>query len=109
MSLNSLMIHTADVKYVSYSRDESGHKVPAYTAKYDSVPCNVQPAQSNIITAYKQRDEDVSLSMFYVDQSKDITTSDRVFWSDHYYMVVGRADLCGKQKVFRLDLRQEQT
>ncbi len=108
MSIRSLCSrHTIDVYSLTQGKDSSGGNTVSTSAVYSSMPCNVQPATSEVITEYKQRDEKVTYSVFWADFTKTINIGHRVVYGGKNFLVVGLKEDTQKQKWKRADLKIE--
>lgn len=108
MALVDLMRHTAAVYSASYTKDSSGGSVLSYTLTASALPCNVQPAVSQIITDYKQRDQKVTHTLYWIDSTVTINVGQRVVYAGGNYQVVGLKKDTQRSFWFRADLESEQ-
>lgn len=109
MALADLMRHRVDVYSFSATRDSSGRMGErVFAVLYSTLPCNVQPAVSQVITEYQQRDERPTYSLYWIDATKVLTIGYRVVYDGKNYKVIGLKKDTQRGLWYRADLELEQ-
>jgi len=106
----SLMIHTCN-HYAATFTKEAGARVASYPTHptNEDLPCNWQSPTSEVIEIYLQREEKLKASCFLVSKTifDGINVKDRIEFDGINYRVMGKADLCSRGRVFRIDVSEE--
>jgi len=105
----TILPHTINV-FRPVSTGDAGAKTPTdYNPLFEDVPANVQEQLSELVDAYKQRDNKRRPTAYIVDASvyRALLVSDRVEFAGVNYRVVKLQDLCNRGKVMRIDLEEE--
>lgn len=89
MSIQKLMRHRMDVYSPGYGQDTSGRTMLTFTLVSEAVPCNVQPATSEVVAQYNSRDERVSHTIYWTDATITVGIKDRIVFEDVSYRIVG--------------------
>lgn len=92
--------------------DAAGSRLPTIELVKKDIPCQMQPASSDVREAYAKRELNVTHSVF-LEQVLDIHEGDRITVSGNVgreswtktLLVIGYSDLAGQTRIMRLDVR----
>jgi hypothetical protein len=86
----------------------SGGNVPTWTLVNRAIPCSFQEAQSELVTAYKERSMVCNASIFLVDPVAyaAIGTDDYIVYGNNNFRVISKIDEVGMGRVFRIDAKE---
>lgn len=103
----ALMRHKADFFKATFAAGNQPQYGTAPTIK--GIRCFVQPAPSEVIDDYKQRQDQVSSVLYTLDGESyaQISVRDRIIWEGQKYRVIGRQDFSGLGLMFRVDLKED--
>lgn len=105
-----LMDHRFDLYKATITKDGGAAK-QSYSSSptKESVPSNIQPALSEVKDDYGRRDEIVSDSIYLLDKEVFdlVKVQDRIVANSVKYMVKGKQNLAGRDRVFRIDVVEE--
>lgn len=104
------MTDKLDLYTATVTNDSSGYsRTLAITPSHTDVACMYQPATSQTIEEYDRRELQVSGSVYLVNTTvfNAMAKSDRVVVDSVNYEIIGKKDLAGRHRVYRVDILEE--
>jgi len=103
------MIHKFDLYASTITQNSEGRASKTYALSKDEIPCNFQPATSDVVQDYERNDEVVSASVFLIDVATfDLATPEnRIVFNGTNYEIIGKQNLANLNRVYRIDVSEE--
>jgi hypothetical protein len=86
MSLNSLLIHTADVETLTETKSSAGFLIRAWGSKATGVRCRFDQLTPEAVLEFGRLSQRVTHRVYF-DSDQSLTIADRLVWGGGYYEV----------------------